>query len=219
MHSPFRSESDVFRGVVAVVLGTAVAVLIGVLTDAAVGAVAAAVLAGIAIGAVIMAGRGSLPSSIEPRVSGDGSHRILVVANQTVAGKELLEELTSRVEASGPAEILVICPALTRSRLEQLASDTDRARREAEQRLRSSLEALRARGLDARGSVGDEDPLQAAADALAGFGADQVIVSTHPPERSRWLERGVVERLREMLDVPVRHVVVSGAGDGSPVAA
>jgi hypothetical protein len=45
-------------------------------------------------------------------------------------------------------------------------------------------------------------------DALAEFDADEVIISTHPPQRSNWLERGVVERARERIDVPVSHVVV-----------
>jgi hypothetical protein len=35
-----------------------------------------------------------------------------------------------------------------------------------------------------------------------------VIVSTHPPERSRWLGSGLVERLRDELDIPVHHVAV-----------
>ena len=64
-------------------------------------------------------------------------------------------------------------------------------------------------GIDARGEVGDHhDPNTAIEDALRVFPADEVIVSTHPPERSRWLESGVVERAERELPLPVTHVVV-----------
>jgi hypothetical protein len=68
---------------------------------------------------------------------------------------------------------------------------------------------MEAAGLNARGQVGDHhDPNQAIEDALRTFPADELIVSTHPPERSRWLERGVVERARREVPLPVTHVVV-----------
>jgi hypothetical protein len=64
-------------------------------------------------------------------------------------------------------------------------------------------------GLRARGYVGDHhDPNTALEDALREFAADEVLVSTHPPERSRWLEAGVVERARRDIPLPVTHVVV-----------
>jgi hypothetical protein len=62
--------------------------------------------------------------------------------------------------------------------------------------------------VDARGEVGDDDPLQAIEDALRTFGADAIIISTHPPGRSNWLEREVIVRARERFDLPITHVVV-----------
>ena len=62
--------------------------------------------------------------------------------------------------------------------------------------------------IEARGEVGDGDPLQAIEDALRTFGADEIVISTHPAGRSNWLERGVVGAARERFDVPVTHVVV-----------
>ena len=59
-----------------------------------------------------------------------------------------------------------------------------------------------------RGEVGEAEPLQVIEDAGRTFGADEIIVSTHPPGRSNWLERDVVTRAREMVDVPTTHVVV-----------
>ena len=38
-----------------------------------------------------------------------------------------------------------------------------------------------------------------------------MIISTYPHGESNWLETGIVERLREELDVPVTHVVVQRA--------
>jgi hypothetical protein len=47
------------------------------------------------------------------------------------------------------------------------------------------------------------------------FQADEIVISTHPPERSHWLERGVVERARDEIDLPVTHVVVDLAAEPS----
>ena len=68
------------------------------------------------------------------------------------------------------------------------------------------MTSLRETGIDARGEIGDADPLAAIADALAVFLADEVMVSTHPPGRSHWLERDLVGRARER-HVTVTHVV------------
>jgi hypothetical protein len=80
--------------------------------------------------------------------------------------------------------------------------------REARERLDASLGALLAAGVDARGEIGDGDPLQAIEDGLRRFDADELIVSTHPPGRSNWLERDVVAKARERFDLPITHVVV-----------
>ena len=71
-------------------------------------------------------------------------------------------------------------------------------------------------GVSARGAIGDGDPLQALEDALREFPADEIVVSTHPPGRSHWLEQGVVEQARLRYDVPVTHVVVDLAAAESP---
>jgi GABA permease len=67
---------------------------------------------------------------------------------------------------------------------------------------------MRDAGVEADGEVGDGDPLQAIEDALRTFRPDELIVSTHPPGRSHWLERGVVEKARERFALPVTHVTV-----------
>ncbi len=72
----------------------------------------------------------------------------------------------------------------------------------------ASLAKLRSLGIDARGEIGDAQPLQAIEDALRTFGPDEIIISTHPEGRSHWLEIGVVTGARERFAVPITHVVV-----------
>lgn len=182
------------------------AIAVGVVASAAAGLATAVVLAALGLILLLRAARGSLPGDIELARPDDRAHRILVVANETIERRALLDEIVDRCEGRDRAEILLVCPALAQTRLQYLASDIDEARGEAGRRLERSLVALRRRGVDASGVVGDDDPVEAAVDALAFFGADEVIVSTHAPQRSRWLERGAVEQIRAEVGVPVTHV-------------
>jgi len=218
MHSPVRSENDVFWG--AVIIGVAVLVAIGVgaLSSVLAGLIVAAVLALVGLFLVLREARGSIPGDIELAPIDADKHRILVVANETIERRALLDEIAGRCEARADAEILLVCPALARTRLQHLASDIDEARGAAGRRLERSLVALRRKGIEATGVVGDEDPVAAATDALAWFGADEVIVSTHAPERSRWLERGAVEQIRAEVEVPVFHVAGDDAASAGAAA-
>ena len=139
--------------------------------------------------------------------------RILVVANETIEGEVLHEALC----ASGAAEVHVIAPALN-SRLRYWVSVEDEANRSAAGRLAACLARLRGAGLDARGSVGDADPLQALADGLRFFPADEIVIATHPEGRSNWLARNLVERARSRFAQPILHVVVDSAGGREHVA-
>jgi GABA permease len=141
-----------------------------------------------------------------PAASPPGEYRILVVANETVGGAELLSEIRARSQGHA-ARVLVVCPALN-SPLRHWVSDEDGARASAQARLDESLASMRAAGVDASGEIGDGDPIQAIEDAVRTFRPDELIVSTHPAGRSNWLERGVVEKARERFDLPLTHVVV-----------
>ena len=103
--------------------------------------------------------------------------------------------------------MLVVCPALN-SQVRTWASDEDGARAAAQSRLDASLAQLARDGVQAEGEVGDGDPLQAIEDALRTFGADEIVISTHPEGRSHWLERNVVGAARDRFAVPITHVVV-----------
>lgn len=133
--------------------------------------------------------------------------RALVVVNEAVVGSELRDSLVDHLGAGG-GDVFVVAPALVDSGLKHTLGDVDDAIAPAEQRLQETLAELRKAGIEARGEVGDSDPNVAMEDALRVFPADEIIVSTHPPRRSHWLEQGVVERAREQVDLPVTHVVV-----------
>jgi hypothetical protein len=207
MHYPLRSEADAFRLVVIIGGAAAAVVALALLTRPAVGAILAAALLGLGLGFAWRGARGSEPRLTEVAASpADGRYRILVVANQTVGGRALLGEIRNRARGRD-AEILVVTPALTRSQLQHWISDVDEALEEAERRREQSVQAIESAGLRVGSEVGDSDPNLAIESALLRFPADEVIISTHPPERSRWLERGVVERARRDVDLPITHVV------------
>jgi GABA permease len=150
------------------------------------------------------------PTHHVDHASVEDTWRILVVANETLEGARLHEEIVRM--ADGAAEdVLVVCPALN-SQLRTWTSDEDGAREAAAARLAATVESLVAAGVNVRGEIGDGDPLQALEDALRGFAADTIVISTHAEGRSNWLERGVVDAARARFDVPVTHVL----GDASP---
>jgi len=132
--------------------------------------------------------------------------RILVIANETMVGRELRAELLRRGEPR--PELRVVAPVLP-SRAHYVASDIDNDLREARARLDATLTWAHGEGFDAAGRVGgDTSPMTAVEDELRRYPADELVVSTHPPGRSNWLESGLVQRAREELDIPVTHVIV-----------
>jgi phosphopantetheine adenylyltransferase len=131
-------------------------------------------------------------------VSGRTGANVLVVANETVLGEPLLDRVRARAQ-EGLASFLIVCPQSDPSRGEHP---------EAERRLRAALSILRSEGLDVHGQVAHPDPFVAAMEAVEDERIDEIIVSTFPGERSGWLRRDLVGRLRAQTDVPVQHVVV-----------
>jgi hypothetical protein len=99
------------------------------------------------------------------------------------------------------AEVLVVAPALN-SRLRHWLSDDAGARRAAEERLAACLDRLERTAANATGSVGDADPVQAIADALATFPADEIVIAAHA-ERLRRRAGRITSRARERFAMPV----------------
>lgn len=137
---------------------------------------------------------------------------VLVVANETVAGESLIKALRRHAE-DGPIRITVICPINQPRHGSVVYEDTRRAA--ARRRLDRTLAVLRDAEISAHGLVVDSDPVNAVRDALGQHDVDEVIVSTHPEQRSGWLRGDVVERIRRAAgDVPVEHVVVDLEEEG-----
>jgi hypothetical protein len=207
--NPLKSEADAFRFTMLVVGLAAPVVLVAVVwsSTAAVG-VGLGLLLGVFVGLFVLKRDEPEQRMVLGRpLESDGRRRILVVANETLTGEALRQEIAHRIRGQ-EAEVLVVCPALNVSRIKHWVSDEDEARRQAQERLDSVVARLRRDGVSVKGDIGDADPLQALEDALRLFPADEAIVSTHPHGRSLWLERGVVERARERFPIPITHVVV-----------
>jgi hypothetical protein len=130
-------------------------------------------------------------------VSSRAGANVLVVANETVLGQPLLDRIRQRA-AEGPASFLLVCPQSDPSRGEHP---------DAERRLRAALSILRSEGIDAHGQIAHPDPFTAAMEHVEDERTDEIIVSTFPGERSGWLRRDLVGRLRSESGVPVHHVV------------
>jgi phosphopantetheine adenylyltransferase len=128
-----------------------------------------------------------------------GQKNVLVIANETVIGEALLDKIRERA-ARGDASFLIISPQ---------SDPTEASHPDAERRLKRALGELRSAGIDAHGQVAHPDPYSAAIEATRDERVDEIIVSTFGPERSGWLRRDLVERLRNDTDVPVEHVVAT----------
>jgi hypothetical protein len=131
---------------------------------------------------------------------------VLVVANETLPGRSLTEALQRRA-AEGPLRATVLAPVNAPREGYVVYQDTRRAA--AGRRLDKTLNRLREAGIPADGLVVEAEPDAAVRDAIAQLEPDEVIVSTHPEEKSGWLRRNVVDRIRSAAgNLPVEHVVV-----------
>ena len=134
---------------------------------------------------------------VDVTAEGDGAANVLVIANETMLGPQLLDRIRERA-AQGEASFLLLSPQ---------SDPTQGTHPEAERRLRRALSELRGAGIDAHGQVAHPDPFEAAMEAIREERVDEIIVSTFEPERSGWLRRDLVERLRNETKLPVEHVV------------
>jgi hypothetical protein len=206
LRTPFRSEVEAFHFLLLTVAAFAAITVASLLGG---------VWAGVPVWGVVTAGaafvylrrRPERPVKTAPAHVGPADQRqILVIANETLADARLVEEI-ERAAAGYRKQVRVICPAHT-SPLRHWTSDLDGARAQAQQRLDQSLSQLHAAEIDAEGEIGDEDPLLAIENALRTFGADEIIISTHPESHSNGRERDLVKRARERFALPITHLVI-----------
>jgi hypothetical protein len=120
---------------------------------------------------------------------------VLVLANQTVVSDELLDRIRKR-SAQGKVAFLIVAP-----------QGDDEEHADADRRLRRALTELRSEGVNAHGQIVHPDPYTAAMHVVNDERVDEIIVSTFPGEKSGWLRRDLVERLRKDTRLPVEHVI------------
>lgn len=140
---------------------------------------------------------------------------ILVVANETLGGRRLLEAVRARVKAAGDAHLMIVVPQ-SKPRHGTVIYD-EAVRDSARVRLELAVDFLREEGIEARGEVGDPDPFAATLDAVGDRRPDEIIISTFPAASSGWLRRDLVERVAEATGVPVQHVVSDVDDEGLAV--
>jgi hypothetical protein len=128
----------------------------------------------------------------------------LVVANQTLGGEHLLDEVRRRLQA-GACRFYVVVPVTPVP--DHGAWNEGHSRVEAQKRLGVALERFRALGAEVTGALGDPSPVLAIRDALRGHVFDGIILSTLPPGVSRWLKLDLPHRVERDFGVPVTHVV------------
>ncbi|HZQ16667.1 MAG TPA: hypothetical protein VFA82_07830 [Gaiellaceae bacterium] len=128
---------------------------------------------------------------------GDGEANVLVIANQTVVSSELLDRIRARAK-EGAASFLIVSP-----------QGDGEEHAEADRRLARALTELRSEGIEAHGQVVHPDPYTAAQNVVHDERVDEIIVSTFPGEKSGWLRRDLIARLRKDTGLPVEHVVSS----------
>jgi hypothetical protein len=140
------------------------------------------------------------------------SKTILVVANETIGGRKLLEEIKSR---SGDDVRFVLCVPQTRPRAGLVIYD-DAVFDAAQARVDLALEVVRDMGIRAIGEVGDPDPYTATIDAVHEYRPAEIIISTYPETRSGWLRRDLLDRVSEATGLPVTHVITDVDAEGLP---
>jgi hypothetical protein len=138
---------------------------------------------------------------------------VLVVANETLGGRKLLEAVRKRA-GEGDHRFFLAVPQ-NRPRHGRVIYD-EAVRDAAQVRVDLARQFMGSEGIEVEGEVGDPDPYTAAMDAIALFKADEVIVSTLPASRSGWLRRDLVDRIASDSGLEVEHVVTDINEEGLP---
>jgi hypothetical protein len=144
--------------------------------------------------------------------------RYLIIANQTLAERELTEEIRQRLEA-GPSSFYVLVPntragdlAARVARSAPIApaatlTTDEQATAHAQHRLGQLLRDLRDLDAEADGDLGDADPIKAVGELLERRQFDEIILSTLPQPVSRWLGMDLPHRLQRRFGLPVTTII------------
>jgi hypothetical protein len=125
--------------------------------------------------------------------------RLLIAAGEAAAGPaDLPFGVRELIDAAD--EIRVVTPTLP-GRLDWLASATDKARQQADERLRDVLGHLEELGAAAGGSVGSDEPVEAFADAIRDFAPDHLLIALR--SGAGWQEKGLLDSIQRAFDLPM----------------
>jgi hypothetical protein len=138
---------------------------------------------------------------------------VLVVANETLGGRPLLDAVRARA-AEGDVRFVLVVPQ-NRPRAGLVIYD-EAVFDAAQARVDLALGVAQTQGMTAIGEVGDPDPYSATMDAVHAYNPSEIIISTYPETRSGWLRRDLIDRVREASGVPVEHIVADPDTEGLP---
>jgi len=130
--------------------------------------------------------------------------KLLVLATDPVSPDDVRGALPEH-DLEG-AEVLVVSPAVNESPVAFWVSDSDEAIADAESTAEQTAAALRERGVQARATTGESEPLVALQDALATYQADRVLVFAREDEGARYREDDVLGEAQRRFGVPVTAV-------------
>lgn len=133
-------------------------------------------------------------------------HKVLVVANETIAGPALLDAVHRRKAEHDDLRVIICVPRANPSHGRIIYDDV--VYDAAQVRVDLARNVLRDEGIDAIGEVGDPDAYTAALDAVLEHAPQEIIISTLPATSSGWLRRDLIERVQAATKLPVEHVVV-----------
>jgi hypothetical protein len=207
VRNPFRSEVEAYHFLLLTVAAFAAIALASLLGGPWAGVPTWAVLS--AATAFFYLRRGPRQRRLRTapaHVGSEDERRVVVLVNEAGAGPRVVEAI-ERAAAGRRGNVLVVSPALA-SPVRRWMSDLDSARVQAERRLDESLAELHASGIEARGVIGDEDPLRAVEDALGTFGADGIVICARPGARTGSAPADIVAAARERFALPIEHVAV-----------
>jgi hypothetical protein len=149
-------------------------------------------------------------------VSARRETRLLIATGEAAADVgEVPGHVRTLIESA--SDILVLTPILV-SRLRWLASDTDRARYEADERLSVVLGHIEALAPEAEttAQIGDDTPLTAFDDAIRSFGPDHILIALRSADHSAWQEQGLIDALRSAFAIPMTVFEIDRAGRVPP---
>ena len=139
-------------------------------------------------------------------------HRILVVANETLEGAHLLEEVSRKIDAAGGPDACAVHLVVPAHHGKGTWTEGG-AKAEAQFRLDDGMIKFKELGTEVTGEVGDPSPVLAISDAIINSPDhfDEIVLSTLPRAASRWLKQDPISRIRRNHpSTPLTHVTAAG---------